>query len=109
MCWQEFLHRHLCTPGECALQVKTVEVTQAAENKLTVRVLQVRGTVEGRQRTMQLTHYHYHAWPDHGAPEESYPIRCMCDALPRHRGGSSKVVVHCSAGIGRTGEWGAAV
>jgi protein tyrosine phosphatase len=53
----------------------------------------------------------YSAWPDHGAPEESdYKIiGRVLDYLREYHGKSkansneNKTILHCSAGIGRTG------
>lgn len=57
--------------------------------------------------TRSLTHFQYTGWPDHGAPSESDALvplflryRQVRDSLPR---GSGPVVVHCSAGVGRSG------
>ncbi|KAK3873550.1 hypothetical protein Pcinc_021450 [Petrolisthes cinctipes] len=49
-----------------------------------------------------LTHYHYTSWPDHGVPTESHSLATMIRyIIDSHSQGT--VVVHCSAGIGRTG------
>lgn len=48
-------------------------------------------------------HLQYHAWPDHSTPADSSPLRTMCDLLAPVRASGGGVVVHCSAGIGRTG------
>jgi len=50
-----------------------------------------------------LSHYHFHAWPDHGMPESSAGLRAICRSLSTARATGQPVVVHCSAGIGRTG------
>ena len=45
--------------------------------------------------------YQYGGWPDHGVPQSTEPIRRLLGELrarPRR-----PIVVHCSAGIGRTG------
>lgn len=52
--------------------------------------------------TRKVMHYHYHTWPDHGVPDYTDPIRVLSRLLR-----STKIegppIVHCSAGIGRTG------
>ncbi|EIE19549.1 hypothetical protein COCSUDRAFT_67695 [Coccomyxa subellipsoidea C-169] len=52
----------------------------------------------------RVCHFHYHAWPDHGVPSTTQPLR---DLLAAVRGlqapAAGPPVVHCSAGIGRTG------
>ncbi|KAJ8016144.1 hypothetical protein DPEC_G00004140 [Dallia pectoralis] len=53
-----------------------------------------------------VTHYHYPFWPDMGVPKEAVSlcaftdrVRQHLDTLPPH----GPTVVHCSAGIGRSG------
>ncbi|KAK4315072.1 hypothetical protein Pmani_013686 [Petrolisthes manimaculis] len=54
------------------------------------------------ERSHTLTHYHYTSWPDHGVPTESHSLATMIRyIIDSHSQGT--VVVHCSAGIGRTG------
>ncbi|KAK3729224.1 hypothetical protein QZH41_012265 [Actinostola sp. cb2023] len=52
-------------------------------------------------------HYWYTAWPDHGVPESPRQLLQLVDevhlAQDREGGKSGPAVVHCSAGIGRTG------
>ncbi|KAK7930684.1 hypothetical protein WMY93_007079 [Mugilogobius chulae] len=60
----------------------------------TIRVLELRNTKTGESR--EIYHFHYTSWPDFGVPESP---GSFLDFLFRH--GPS--VVHCSAGIGRSG------
>eukprot|EP00877_Chromochloris_zofingiensis_P003629 jgi/Chrzof1/13267/Cz07g26240.t1 len=50
-----------------------------------------------------LDHYEVSSWPDHGTPTSSAGIRDVCKMLAPIRTSGLPVVVHCSAGIGRTG------
>ena len=52
---------------------------------------------------MQVSHYHYHEWPDHGVPQFTRPTRDLVNMLEKTEARRSRVVVHCSAGVGRTG------
>ncbi|KAK1169237.1 hypothetical protein AOXY_G10206 [Acipenser oxyrinchus oxyrinchus] len=51
-------------------------------------------------------HFHYTVWPDHGVPETTQSliqfVRTVRDYINRTPG-SGATVVHCSAGVGRTG------
>ncbi|XP_065285924.1 tyrosine-protein phosphatase non-receptor type 4 isoform X3 [Dermacentor albipictus] len=51
-----------------------------------------------------ITHMQYLAWPDHGVPEEASEFLGFVQRVRRSRDGMVEpTVVHCSAGIGRTG------
>jgi len=44
-------------------------------------------------------HFHYHAWPDHGVPTTTQPLRDLVAAVQgMHTTGAGPPVVHCSAG-----------
>ena len=50
--------------------------------------------------------YHYIGWPDFGAPSEVDSIIVLAKAVRKlvaENKTNSKIVVHCSAGVGRTG------
>uniref|UniRef100_A0AC11EVC2 Uncharacterized protein n=1 Tax=Ovis aries TaxID=9940 RepID=A0AC11EVC2_SHEEP len=51
-------------------------------------------------------HYQYFSWPDHGVPAEPTGVLSFLDEVNRTQSsmpGAGPMVVHCSAGIGRTG------
>ncbi|KAG1667651.1 hypothetical protein FOA52_004678 [Chlamydomonas sp. UWO 241] len=82
-----------------------VKCTAMAEvnSDVTMRAMQITGMgADGARASATVPHFHFHSWPDHGTPQESAAIRTLCDALPVDRAGRP-VIVHCSAGIGRTG------
>ncbi|XP_055986716.1 receptor-type tyrosine-protein phosphatase beta [Sorex fumeus] len=53
-----------------------------------------------------IRHFHYTVWPDHGVPETTQSliqfVRTVRDFINRSPG-AGPTVVHCSAGVGRTG------
>lgn len=55
--------------------------------------------------TRKVTHYQYEGWPDHGVPRDSGPFVELLRLTDAHLADrpTSPVVVHCSAGVGRTG------
>ncbi|XP_054850076.1 receptor-type tyrosine-protein phosphatase H [Eublepharis macularius] len=51
-------------------------------------------------------HYHYTSWPDHGVPSNTSAILHFRDLVRKHieqHTESGPALVHCSAGVGRTG------
>ncbi|KER26268.1 hypothetical protein T265_06464 [Opisthorchis viverrini] len=57
-------------------------------------------------RSFTVYHYHFTVWPDHGTPSDpSCVLDFMHDISARQESisGSGPTIVHCSAGIGRTG------
>ena len=49
-----------------------------------------------------MTHYQYLGWPDHGVPAECTDFLKLLGILQDYVG-TSPIIVHCSAGVGRTG------
>ncbi|XP_042660810.1 receptor-type tyrosine-protein phosphatase kappa [Tyto alba] len=49
--------------------------------------------------------FHYQLWPDHGVPRNSAQLLCLVEVVNKRRleVPTGPVLVHCSAGIGRTG------
>ncbi|XP_062620198.1 receptor-type tyrosine-protein phosphatase epsilon-like isoform X4 [Saccostrea cucullata] len=85
-----------------AVSVKLIEEKQYAF--YIVRRMSAMNNESKESRTV--TQFHYTAWPDHGTPE---PL-CLVVFLDHvTRTGSnqnnSPIIVHCSAGIGRTGTY----
>ncbi|KAI6231589.1 Receptor-type tyrosine-protein phosphatase epsilon [Aphelenchoides besseyi] len=76
------------------ITIRTVEVTEP-EKILTVSKLEL--IVDGE--SFQCSHFLWNGWPDRGVPENFM----ACLRLLAKLKGLSPVVVHCSAGIGRTG------
>lgn len=51
-----------------------------------------------------ILHFHYHAWPDFGVPESPTMFLTFLNAVRQYyKQSKGPPVVHCSAGIGRTG------
>ncbi|XP_067679830.1 receptor-type tyrosine-protein phosphatase alpha-like [Haliotis asinina] len=69
-----------------------------------VRELQVTQRETNTSRCFH--HFHFTTWPDHGVPEDSalteflWLVRTSCDTQD-----DDPLLVHCSAGIGRTGTY----
>ncbi|CAJ0563070.1 unnamed protein product, partial [Mesorhabditis spiculigera] len=69
------------------------------ETPVKIRVCTLK--VAGLGSEMTVTHYHWVKWPDRGAPPpDEAPIELLEKVANKH---AVPIVVHCSAGIGRTG------
>ncbi|KAM9352757.1 tyrosine-protein phosphatase non-receptor type 2a [Symphorus nematophorus] len=79
-------------------------LSEEDQSYYTIRVLELQNTTTGESR--EIYHFHYTTWPDFGVPESPasflnflFKVRESGSLGPEH--GPS--VVHCSAGIGRSG------
>ncbi|KAK2910652.1 tyrosine-protein phosphatase non-receptor type 2a isoform X1 [Channa argus] len=79
-------------------------LSEEDQSYYTIRVLELQNTTTGESR--EIYHFHYTTWPDFGVPESPasflnflFKVRESGSLDPEH--GPS--VVHCSAGIGRSG------
>jgi protein tyrosine phosphatase len=55
-----------------------------------------------KMTVMTVRHYAFTAWPEHGMPQSSVPLRSFLRDINTEQS-QGPVVVHCSAGVGRTG------
>ncbi|KAM5267017.1 tyrosine-protein phosphatase non-receptor type 11-like isoform 11-T11 [Hipposideros larvatus] len=85
--------------------VHVCSVAESQAQGYCVRELQVwRPDQEEPPRTVK--HYQYFSWPDHGVPAEPAGVLGFLEEVnqaQRSTPGAGPMVVHCSAGIGRTG------
>jgi len=68
---------------------------------LHVTKLQVENLAEKCSR--EVYHFQYKEWPDHGLPKNTETFRHLLDIVEEHYDRKGPILVHCSAGIGRTG------
>ncbi|KAL5486464.1 hypothetical protein EMCRGX_G018943 [Ephydatia muelleri] len=66
-----------------------------------IRVFEV--TLSG-SAARKVTQFHFTGWPDHGVPEYATSVLAFHRKVKsQHDGSKGPILVHCSAGVGRTG------
>ncbi|XP_072917780.1 tyrosine-protein phosphatase non-receptor type 1-like [Hemitrygon akajei] len=85
-------------------QFKLTLISEDVKSYYTVRQLEVENLAT--KETREILHFHYTTWPDFGVPESPasflnflFKVRESGSLNPDH----GPIVVHCSAGIGRSG------
>ena len=51
----------------------------------------------------RITYYHFKDWPDHSGSDSKKVLKLLKTCLPIYKLGQDRILVHCSAGVGRTG------
>eukprot|EP00095_Tigriopus_kingsejongensis_P008769 maker-scaffold151_size306168-snap-gene-2.8 protein:Tk08769 transcript:maker-scaffold151_size306168-snap-gene-2.8-mRNA-1 annotation:"unnamed protein product" len=101
-------------PREGTFKYGFIEVTLTREDQMatyTIRTFRIRHTRirSGKQSSFverYVLQYHYTHWPDHGVPETSLPLlNFVKRSTEANRETDSPILVHCSAGVGRTGAY----
>ncbi|PNI21149.1 PTPN6 isoform 9 [Pan troglodytes] len=83
-------------------------VTNCGEHDTTeykLRTLQV-SPLDNGDLIREIWHYQYLSWPDHGVPSEPGGVLSFLDQINQRQESlphAGPIIVHCSAGIGRTG------
>ncbi|KAK1881820.1 Receptor-type tyrosine-protein phosphatase H [Dissostichus eleginoides] len=78
--------------------------SEQQEPDWTLREFRVKNRNNSEERTVK--HFHFNAWPDHGVPQGTEVLIQFRGLVRRHierDGAGAPTVVHCSAGVGRTG------
>ncbi|KAM6192169.1 receptor-type tyrosine-protein phosphatase V-like [Sarcoramphus papa] len=85
-------------------QVRVHLLTQSSSEEWTMREFKL--WHEGLRAERHVSHLHYTAWPDHGIPESTTSIMTFRELVREHiqsTKDAGPTLVHCSAGVGRTG------
>ncbi|XP_019855567.1 PREDICTED: receptor-type tyrosine-protein phosphatase S-like [Amphimedon queenslandica] len=84
-----------------SFQVTLKEVETVAD--YAIRTFQLQ-SLHGQGPIKEVRQYHFLVWPDHGVPQYATPLLSFQKRVRNHhKGKPGPMVVHCSAGVGRTG------
>lgn len=78
--------------------------TRISNSSLILRCLEVKKK-ESQEPSMTVLHIHYPDWPDHGVPQDTVLVREILRRTYHIPANLGPIIVHCSAGIGRTGTY----
>ncbi|KAI0979045.1 hypothetical protein GJ496_003710 [Pomphorhynchus laevis] len=82
------------------VQLAREPVEMHSQGNYIIRYLKLICTYSNQFR--HIWHYHFIQWPDHGVPDN---LNSVCDLIfsMKRRNSNAPILVHCSAGCGRTG------
>lgn len=94
--WPEKVHQELAISP-------TMAVSMAAEEEFPDYIIRTL-TLQCGNQSRVVRQFHYISWPDHGVPESTaVTIAILRKARAARTPNGGPTVVHCSAGVGRTG------
>ncbi|CAL8282696.1 unnamed protein product [Merluccius merluccius] len=98
-CLQYWPSEDSATYGDYAVEIKADTLCDAFSLKDLVL------TFGPEKQTRAIRHFHFHGWPEIGIPAEGKGMIDIIAAVQRQQqqSGNHPIVVHCSAGAGRTG------
>ncbi|CAH8359415.1 unnamed protein product [Eruca vesicaria subsp. sativa] len=88
--------------GNISVKTKWVKTT---DTSLLLRNFEVNHKETDDQQPMSVLHIQYPEWPDHGVPKDTVAVREILKRLYQVPPSLGPIIVHCSAGIGRTGTY----
>ncbi|XP_072016302.1 receptor-type tyrosine-protein phosphatase T-like [Amphiura filiformis] len=96
--WPEELQK-----SETYCDIVVTMISEDVQADYTVRHFEVKKVFDNATRVIK--HYHYTSWPDHGTPEYATPLLNFIKMVRRatEEEKDNPIIVHCSAGVGRTG------
>ncbi|CAC5381245.1 Receptor-type tyrosine-protein phosphatase beta,Tyrosine-protein phosphatase non-receptor type 1,Receptor-type tyrosine-protein phosphatase R [Mytilus coruscus] len=87
-----------------SMVIENYRLTMKEETYHTVYVYRLITVYEKTtQRERNIHHFHFIQWPDHGVPDSINLVNFYRKVASEQHDQSGPMVVHCSAGVGRTG------
>jgi protein tyrosine phosphatase len=84
-----------------------ITITLISEENISAAIIKRKFTIEKASQKHDVTHLHYTVWPDLDYPpidaDRAQLIRLSNEISKACNGGTAPPVIHCSAGVGRTG------
>ncbi|XP_071446930.1 tyrosine-protein phosphatase non-receptor type 4 isoform X1 [Hetaerina americana] len=101
--WPDMDEEEIEVPGsEGQLRISCISEEEDDDHGFAYREFELKNIQTGDDK--RVMHMQYSAWPDHGVPEEGSQFLGFVSRVRSARKGITEpVIVHCSAGIGRTG------
>lgn len=90
---------------ENGLEISCIEESELL-SELTEKIQIRRFILHHNDKERLITHYWYRNWPDDTAPTQSQTILTLIETVEKYKifsESNSPILVHCSAGVGRTG------
>lgn len=106
--WPERIGLYMNCQGGTNISYKITlkEETYDENDRFVIRQFELEKNENSQSSTRTVTQFHYIAWPDFGVPETTQDFGDFFHLLSQHScfsSASNPSIVHCSAGIGRTG------
>uniref|UniRef100_A0A3P9DRI0 Receptor-type tyrosine-protein phosphatase epsilon n=1 Tax=Maylandia zebra TaxID=106582 RepID=A0A3P9DRI0_9CICH len=101
---QEKCYRYWPSEGSVTFGDYTVELTGDTQCE-TFTLKDMVLTYRPEKQSQHVRHFHFHGWPEIGIPAEGRGMIDIIAAVQRQQqqSGNRPIIVHCSAGAGRTG------
>ena len=86
-----------------SFEITTISILPFAE--FDIWKLSIKNKMAPDAGYLQVTHFHYTTWPDHGVPQFATSLLSFVRRVQKahDKGKGVPLLVHCSAGVGRTG------